>query len=287
MEVNSRLSAALQAKLELMRNLLRGMGRIVVAFSGGVDSTFVLKVSLETLGRENVVAATGRSASLADGELRDVMMIVNQLNAPHVVIDTSEIEHPRYRENPIDRCYYCKQELYQHLSRYANSNGYSCVVSGTNTDDLGDWRPGLKAAQEFAVRAPAQEAGMCKEDIRMLSRKMNLPTWQKPATPCLASRVPYGTTITVGMLKQIEVAERALRSLGFSEFRVRHHDRVARIELTQGEFSKLHNEVTRQQIDEAIRAAGYEFVAVDLKPFKSGSLNTHLGPNKRETAGDK
>lgn len=260
-------------KLERMEGALRSMGRVAAAFSGGVDSTFVLKVAADTLGRENVLAVTGKSASIATGEFDDAVRLAREIGVEHVVLETREFDDPNYLANPANRCYYCKTELYGRMGPIVAERGIRAIVNGTNADDLGDFRPGLSAAKEHGVHAPAAEAGLTKAEIRALSAEMGLPTHDKPAAPCLSSRVQYGEAITPEKLRMIERAEAALRELGFRECRVRHHDELARIEVPAGEVARLASDELRGRIDAAFREIGYAYVTVDLRGFRSGSMN--------------
>lgn len=260
-------------KLQRMRESLRAMERVAVAFSGGVDSTFVLKVAVDTLGRENVLAVTGRSASIASGEFEDAVRLAGLIGAEHLVIDTGEFADPNYLANPANRCYYCKTELYTRIAPILTERGLHVIVNGTNADDLGEYRPGLSAAKEHHVRAPAAESGLTKREIRLLSAQMGLPTHDKPAAPCLSSRVQYGEQITPEKLRMIEQAETLLHELGFRECRVRHHDKLARIEVPPGEIERLASSEIRREIDAAFRRIGYQYVALDLRGFRSGSMN--------------
>src|SRR5687767_1027762 len=213
-------SEGIESNHERLGDLLRSMGSVVVAFSGGVDSTVVLKVALDVLGPERVLAATGVSPSLARRELNSVKTLAGVIGAPLELIETSELENPDYAANPVNRCFHCKSELYAKLSELAKRRSFDGIANGVNADDLGDYRPGLKAAEEWGIRAPLVEAGLTKADVRELARRLDLPNWDKPALACLSSRVPYGSPVTVGILGQVEKAEAYLYGLGFSNFRV-------------------------------------------------------------------
>ncbi len=273
---------SLDAKLERMKDVLRSLERVAVAFSAGVDSTLVLKVALDTLGAENVVAVTGRSDSLAGGEFEEAGSLAASMGAEHVIIETEEFQDPNYLANPTNRCYFCKTELYSKLDAFIAKRGLNAVVNGVNADDYSDWRPGLQAAQEHTVRAPCAEAGLTKDDIRALSARFNLTTFDKPASPCLSSRVQYGEAITPAKLKQIERGEALLRSLGFRECRVRHHNNLARIELPISDIERACQPEMRARIDAAFREFGYAYVTIDLRGFRSGSMNEVIAFGKQQ-----
>ena len=270
------MDEATAAKYARLREVVCGMGRVVVAFSAGVDSTVVLKVALDVLGKENVIAATGVSPSLARRELQSVKELAGVLDAPLRLIETKEMENPAYAANPSNRCYYCKTELYTKLSEIAGEGWV--VVNGVNADDVGDWRPGIKAAGEWGVRAPLLDAGLKKSDVRAVARHLGLPNWEKPALACLSSRMPYGTPVTIRSLSQIEKAEAFLYERGFSNFRVRHHEKLARIEVGVGDLTRLME--LREEVVMYLKSIGYTYVTVDLQGFRSGSGNEVLGKAK-------
>ncbi len=276
-------NTALAAKYEAMREVLRSLERVAVAFSAGVDSTLVLKVALDELGAENVVAVTGRSDSLAAGEYEQARELTAALGAEHVTLDTAEFEDANYLANPTDRCYYCKTELYDKLADFVRERGLRGIVNGINADDYDDWRPGIRAADEHAVRAPCAEAGMNKADVRALSERLGLPTFDKPASPCLSSRVETGEPITPDKLRMIERAEGFLRSLGLRELRVRHHGKLARIEIPAAQIEAFMKPDVRARIDAEFRTIGYTWVAMDLRGFRSGSMNEPLQLTVRKT----
>ncbi len=257
-------------KYRQLKTEINNCGSVVVAFSGGVDSSLVAFVAGKELG-DKALAVTSGSASLKRSDLDLTQHLAREWGMQHEIIHTNEIDNPNYRANPVNRCYYCKTALYELLGNLARDKGYSHVLNGTNCDDLGDFRPGLQAASEHAVRSPLVAAGFSKEDIRALSQHLGLENAQKPQAACLSSRVPYGTKISLDLLTQVEKAEAVLARLGFTQFRVRHHGDVARLELGKSELAmavELGDELSSQ-----ITACGYRFVALDLTGFRSGALN--------------
>ncbi len=269
------LCAGSAHKVEAMRAALRTFGSALVAFSGGVDSTFVLKLAVEELG-ERALALTAISASVAPDEAEDAKALARVIGARHVLVDSRELDDPRYAANPSNRCYFCKTELYSLTTREQAERGLAVVLDGFNADDKKDHRPGHQAAREHQVRSPLAEVGLTKREIRAWSQRLGLPTWDKPQMACLASRLPYGTRVTVERLRQVGDAEKALRGLGFVTFRVRYHGEVARLEVSAEELPRLSEPTLRAQVDRALKATGFTFVAVDLEPFRSGRLNDVL-----------
>ena len=266
-----------RAKEAALRDILKGMGTVIVAYSGGTDSAFLSALSNEVLGG-SALAVTAKSPSLAPSELEHATALASELGLNHRVIETAEVQRADYQANTPSRCFFCKDELYTHLSRLADEERYDWIANGTNVDDLGDFRPGLKAANQYGVRSPLVEAGLSKSEVRSLSRDRGLTTWDKPAQACLSSRIPYGTVVTVEALERIAKAEEFLRGLGIRQLRVRHHDTVARIEVEPHELNLLTDPGTRGQITRYFRSIGYAYVTVDLDGFRSGSLNETLTP---------
>lgn len=264
-------------RLEGLRASLRAHGSALIAFSGGVDSALVLKLAVEELG-ERAVALTAISASVAPDEADEAKALALKLGARHVLVDSKELDDPRYAANPSNRCYFCKTELYAITAAHCAQLGLAVVLDGFNADDKKDHRPGHRAAAEHGVRSPLAEASLTKAEVRAWSNRLGLPTWDKPQMACLASRLPYGTQVTVERLRQIGAAEKAVRSLGFVNFRVRYHGEVARLELAAEEHARMLDAATRDAVNAAIKAQGFTFVAVDLEPFRSGRLNDALKP---------
>jgi pyridinium-3,5-biscarboxylic acid mononucleotide sulfurtransferase len=271
----SALASELDAKEAALDRILRDLPSLIVASSGGVDSAYLAYAAHRALGSA-VVCVTAESPSYPQSHRAIAVRIAGQFGFNHQFIKTAEMDVPEYRANAGNRCYYCKQELYTHLTGLAREQGIPTVVDGSNADDRGDYRPGRQAAREFGVRSPLDEVGLTKDEIRELSRRAGLPTWDEPASACLSSRIPYFSEVTDAKLRMIESAETVLRELGFRICRVRHHDTIARLELGPGEISRALEPETAALIDNRLRALGYAHVTVDLRGYRLGSLNDAL-----------
>ncbi len=274
---------SLKQKVSQVKSLLKDLEKVVVAFSGGVDSSLLLKISLDVLGKGNVLAATASSPTFLEEELKEAASLAKALGASWLTFKSKEFKNPEFRKNPPNRCYYCKKELFFQLKSLAKERGYKNLVDGSNADDLKDYRPGLKALKELGVRSPLAEAGLKKEEIREVAKALGLPNYAKPSLACLASRFPYYTPLTLKNLKKVAEGEVFLRKLGFSQVRLRHHGNLARLELDLLEFPRLlQNQAVREQVVSFLSSLGYAFVTLDLEGYQSGSLNKVLKSSSKE-----
>lgn len=266
------LPPEIEQKYQRLRAIVAEMGSVLVAYSGGVDSALLLKVATDVLG-ERALGVIASSPAYEDEETAEALRTAEAMGARVMQIETRELEDARYVANGLDRCYHCKTELFTRLAPLAKQFGMQHIAYGLNQDDLGDFRPGQRAAREFGVRAPLREAELGKEEIRTIARALGLPVWDKPALACYSSRIPYGMPVTVEALQKIGRAERLLRSLGFRQVRVRHHDTIARIEVDRADFPRLIEEETSQQVVAGLKAIGYAYVTLDLQGYRTGSMN--------------
>ncbi|MFW2499832.1 MULTISPECIES: ATP-dependent sacrificial sulfur transferase LarE [Clostridium] len=265
----------LQEKYRLLKDIIRKKGSAAIAFSGGVDSTFLLKVTKEVLG-DNLLAITATSSTYPKRELNEAIKYAEDIQVKHVIISSEELEIEGFASNPKNRCYYCKKELYTKINNIALNNGISYVFDGSNLDDTGDYRPGMQAAKELDVISPLKEAGLTKNDIRELSKSLGLPTWNKPSFACLSSRFPYGNKITLSKLNMVDKAEQLLLDIGITQVRVRHHGEIARIEVAPSEREKFFNIDIMNHIGNELRKIGFTYVTLDLLGYRTGSMNETL-----------
>ncbi|MHC4662609.1 MAG: ATP-dependent sacrificial sulfur transferase LarE [Planctomycetota bacterium] len=264
-----------EEKYKRLIEIIRGLGSVAVAYSGGVDSTFLAFAARETLG-DDAIAVTAKSETYFEEEGEAAAQNASGIGIEHIVIETSELGIPGFKENPPDRCYHCKKELFEKIFKIARGRGIKHIADGSNADDVDDFRPGMRAAAEMGVRQPLREAGLTKEDIRFLSKERGLPTWSKPAMACLASRFPYGEEITAGKLKRVGEAERFIRGMGFRNVRVRSHGNIARVEIGNEELVRVLEGDTRKSIADKLKVLGFIYIALDMEGFRSGSMNEVL-----------
>ncbi|MFA5423902.1 MAG: ATP-dependent sacrificial sulfur transferase LarE [Phycisphaerae bacterium] len=271
----------LQQKYDKLKESLRDTGRLLISFSGGVDSTFLLKVAADTIGKENIAACISKGPSLPRSQYERAVTLANNIGVELITIETEEMDDPAYKANLADRCYHCKGYLFEKLVEVAKEKRFDTIACGHNLDDTKDYRPGNKAAADYEISSPLIEAELTKQDIRQLSKELNLPTAGIPASPCLASRIAYGIEISEENLRQIDDAEEFLRELGLVEFRVRHHGDVARIEVHPDDMPTVMRQETRGKIVEKIKELGFKFVTLDMIGFRSGSLNETLSEKSK------
>jgi uncharacterized protein len=275
----------IEQKLDRLRTLLRGMKCAVLAYSGGVDSSLLLRAAAEVMG-PRLIAVTAVSETYPPGELEAAKEFARTLGVTHRILRTQELASEEFARNSPERCYFCKKELYGKLKKIAETEGISCILDGSNTDDLDDYRPGRKAAEEFSVRSPLVETGLSKSDVREIARFLNLPAWDKPSLACLSSRIPYGTRITPDIIETIKTAEDHLRVLGLRQVRVRHHGDIARIEIDREAFGQILSNEAAEKITTALKGLGYTYVCLDLEGYRTGSMNTALDRQQRARSGE-
>lgn len=270
--------------MDRLKKILKRMGRVIIAFSGGVDSTFLVKIAKDVLGRDNVLAVTAASETFPRSELRDAKKFAGSIGIKHLIIKTRELRNTDFKKNPPQRCYYCKSELFDRIKRIAKGHGFKYIADASNYDDRRDFRPGSRAAKERGIVSPLKEAHLTKDDIRRSSKKLGLATWDKPSYACLASRIPYYDTITRRKLEMIERAEDILRGrFGFSQVRVRCHGEIARIEVKPQEIRKFFKKRVSSEIAKRLQALGFKYVTVDLRGYRTGSMNEGLTRARQET----
>lgn len=276
------MTAKSNLKLKRLEKILLSMDSVLIAYSGGVDSTFLLKVASNVLGNKKVLAITAKSVTFPSWEIKLAKKMAKKFKIKQIIIETDELKNPKFIKNDKERCYWCKKELFSKLLIIAKKEGLKYVADGANYDDVKDFRPGMKASKELKVRSPLKEARLKKDEIRKLSKKLGLPTWNKPSFACFSSRLPYGIEITKDLLHKINLAESLLRKLGFTQVRVRHHDKIARIEVFEEEIPKLIKRNIRKKIVSELNKLGYLYVTIDLQGYKTGSINKILNLGRRK-----
>ncbi|MBC7333889.1 MAG: ATP-dependent sacrificial sulfur transferase LarE [Actinobacteria bacterium] len=262
----------LEEKIKRLKEILTGMKSVVVAFSGGVDSSLLLKLAIESLGK-NVIAVTAKSPTFPEREIEEATKIARMFGCKHMIINSNELQIEEFKTNPKNRCYYCKKELFSNLISIKNDNGFDFVVDGTNFDDSTTFRPGMQASKELGIRSPLLESSLTKQEIREYSKEIGLPTWDRPAFACLASRIPYGQKITSSKLRKIEEAESFLLFLGFKQVRVRYHEPVARIEVEKDKIPEILDKTLREKIIAKLKEIGFKYITIDLEGYRSGSMD--------------
>lgn len=272
----------LETKLERLKSEILRMEKVVIAFSGGVDSSFLLKVAHEVLG-ENVLAVTAKSSTYPEREFNEAVEFVTDYGIPHRIIVSEELEVEGFSDNPLNRCYLCKHEMFNKIRQIAKDEGYKSIAEGSNKDDLGDYRPGMQAISELGIASPLKDAGLSKNDIRLLSKELGLKTWNKPSFACLSSRFPYGEKITAQKLHMVDNAEQFLIDLGFRQIRVRHHGSVARIEVEEIDFDRFLDKQMRNDVYTKLKELGFVHVTLDLKGYRTGSMNEEFFQIKPES----
>ena len=277
---NLKRDGKMKNKINELNALIKDCGKVLVAYSGGIDSSFVLKLCVEQVGKENVLAVTGASETFTEIELDNAADFAKSIGVEHAVVTTREIDNPDFRSNPPLRCYHCKKEFYSKIAKLAKKRGFKYIFDGSNKDDLSDYRPGRKAAEELGIISPLIKFGLTKKEVRELSKKMGIKIWDKPSNPCLASRVPYGEEITEKKLEMIFKAEKFLKDNGFINVRVRHHGKLARIEVPEKEIIKLLKEPLKSAIIKEFTSIGFTWVSIDIKGYRTGSLNEILDLKK-------
>ncbi len=274
------LDAETQEKYEHLQAILREMESVLIAYSGGVDSALLLKVAHDVLG-DRALGAIASSPAYASEETEEAIAVARQMNVPLLTLETHELEDERYTKNDVNRCYFCKTELFTNLEPIAKQHDLRYIAYGVNKDDDGDFRPGQRAAREFSVRGPLKEAGMGKREIRAIAQLLSVPVWDKPAMACFSSRIPYGSKVDVASLQMVYKAEKLLRELGFRQLRVRHHDKIARIEVERTEIPRLIEEEMSRVVTDGLRKIGYTYVTVDLLGYRTGSMNEGFFKKKK------
>ncbi|MBU3111130.1 ATP-dependent sacrificial sulfur transferase LarE [Clostridium lacusfryxellense] len=273
----------LDLKFQNLKNNIKRLGSVAIAYSGGVDSTFLLKVAADVLG-DKVIAITAKSTTYPEREFKEAVKYIGDIGAKHIVIISEELEIEGFAKNPIDRCYFCKKELFSKVRKVADDNNINAVLDGSNADDVSDFRPGMKAANELKVISPLKDAGLTKDNIRELSKNLGLPTWNKPAFACLSSRFPYGNEITVEKLSMVERAEQFLMDLGFRQIRVRHHGDIARVEVNAQERNKFFDIELMDKVANELKSFGFKYVTLDLLGYRTGSMNEVLSEKEKNSA---